>query len=439
MNSDWAPSAGLYISLTPDHMTDKQKLSVLQALVQHSLGRHVSAAFGALLRALHGSLKLCAYLNTHADGWRKLLPLASQLMDSPGLLHKLDSWLDVLSSSNQGPLAAALPFALLLSWPEHVPLQPGEAESMALLSASAASDGAASSASLDASSSDADSDADSDASSDSAASGGPPPKRARVLTMHSLLAMLTSRLASGLAGNLQAVSEACLLSMARAAVDSVHEGQACEQLGSVYPAKAALEAVLDALTRNRGTLAATRTMCVSPFWDGRQIVLEGDLQAVPVRLGSRHALRCIMRKDDPLRRHETLRSSKVTCTFGSTKLHVRVRYKRGKDSGAGRLFVDLERTKHTGKAPVSVQAFQIQACAVHASQLEHFAAGAEIRSDRACHCTWTVPVGAKATVVDEEWAPVHVLGEDYFEEVYVCVDFIPVSAPRSAGAQLGSA
>lgn len=107
--------AGVFESGLPGSLLDAEVLDLLEVLRVHTLG-NAKDAFCKLLQVLHNSPILQADLES-TDGWKQLLQLAAQLVESPELLQEVVACLPDPGLSSD-LLATVLPFVLLMGMSE---------------------------------------------------------------------------------------------------------------------------------------------------------------------------------------------------------------------------------------------------------------------------------------------------------------------------------
>lgn len=106
----------IYHNLLPERLTDEEALALLVTLSKVTLSKFtlgdVAATFKATLQHLQKCTDLHAALYT-PDGWQRLLPLAQHLGSNASTLHMINSWIS--DDPGGGALATLLPFSILLS------------------------------------------------------------------------------------------------------------------------------------------------------------------------------------------------------------------------------------------------------------------------------------------------------------------------------------
>lgn len=245
----------------------------------------------------------------------------------------------------------------------------------------------------------------------------PPRKRPRTAT--SLASSLVRTLAEGLAANIDAVSECCLLSLCSAAMDHIRSegtavGDAWRQVersgqdaSAQSPAQAVLEIVLECLAGNRSALAARMEVCVRPCWDGREFDENNMLQGLGIRVHGRTEVRCLMRVSLPLQLGTTPGGhfASVCVPYGSEiqfdlggrhlRMHVGLTF-AVKDHVSLCVLITLDVDWHDEESDSeqdTSQQYLVEVSAVGEEELQLLATGGQLRdSKRRCRASWTALV-----------------------------------------------
>lgn len=380
--------AGIFHSLLPGAMTHEELLDLLTVLTQHRLG-NVPAAMAILLPALHASPSMQFSLGT-ADGWKRLLPFATEVVECPELLPYLVRWLDDdATSPGEGLLTSVLPFALLL----------GLSRSRILT-----------------------------------AQPTPLPGRDQ-----QLIANLTRLLETRHSGDLLDGSEIVYLpSMAdeallqqSAELRSQGPAHSEEAAGSRGPGSAALRTVIICLVSTCRTLAAREK--VRPRWNGHALEAEWRLEGLGVRHDDKDAVRCILRWQPASCMPGGVRiSSAARCSLGGREVRVRLKYQAGQQGSAG-LFVLLD--SGAGEPFSGDDLYHVTLFAVPEEQLPLLMDGQAVRSTQ---CRYNVfymlPQSHPDGVGIAQWAAGQQLVQGP-QDLYVCVDLrLATSSERPAAA-----
>lgn len=444
---------------------------MLETLVQYRLGS-AGSTFSALLGVWQSTYLSPTFATP--DGWHILVPLAAHLVYNAEQLPDLHTtWLAALVLG-KGPLAAILPFVILLALSRSQSVQ-HTAETTPSQHTSPQAPVAQHPSSRSSSRS---------RSRRSVYDVLRLRKRQRKAA--SLATVLLRRLAAALAADLDAVSEACLLSLSRAALqcalcepfplhaDSsgpVNTSSARPNIdanidaNAQSPAQAALEIVMEGLARNRSTLAVRLDHSVDPHWDGSHLNLAPrrqptglggrldplDVPASPCVLprpalrgfilrrecGQVQAVRCVMCTTVPVAprqySNDAIMSMPVTFELGDRALSMRVDLGTAHAKTHVSLYVHLTPTEvdedcyndSDSEDCFADQLYAFEASAVPWGQASVLAAGGSLPAG-ACTYTsaWTAQSGlGMVGSGDPWWAPRGALKAAFSgDKLTVCVD-----------------
>lgn len=380
-------------------------------------------------------------------------PLALHLASAAATLPELYTWLAVLQPS-KGPLATVLPFVLLLALSRVQSAQQmllaGDAQPQAGADENQMPAQPAMSASLDKNPSGSSRRSGSARSSGTDSRGQPlrPTKRQRLAEPPQTLASkLVSMLAEGLASDVGNVAEPCLLSLSKAALQSVCSEPAAladsgPQASAPSPASAALEIVLDSQAKRQTVLAARLAMCVSPCWNGCTPVLPGQadcswfstLQGVAIQREGHPTVRCVLRAHTSSAHwYDVTWSSCLTCTLDGRQLCLQVGL--GLETVVqcpGVLVAGHHASLYLRIAPAddgdqepahfAAQLYYVEAYAVHRAQLQVLAAGGHAQNRR-FPGSWTAGANVgKESVGMRQWVLRDVVQAEFPGDMFVCVD-----------------
>lgn len=361
-----------------------------------------------------------------------MVPLANHLASAAEVLPELGTWLAVLERG-KGPLATVLPFVLLLALSQVQSAQnilpAGEQQQQHQMPTQPAA-----SAGLNCNSSGSSTSGSS--GTDRSGQPGHPAKRQRPAEQPQTLASkLVSMLAEGLASDVGNVAEACILSLSKAALQSVRVEPAALadsglQASAPSPAAAALEIVLESPARKQKAAATRLALCVSPCWNrrtppriglGTKSVLSA-LQGIAIEWDGQPAVRCVLRAQ--YLHFLLVTSTALTCTLGGRELDLVMRVGTDYASPGPKhvaLYLNIDPADPAEPVHFPGQRYSVEAYAVHEVQLQLLANGGRIQ-DRSFPASWTAGASLGTDTGEKLWAQSSVVEDEFPEGMFVCAD-----------------